>query len=205
MRSLAGRARTVRLLLAAMVVAVTAAGTGALAGTGADYDGNEAPPSDGETAGDQVPAAEPAVRGSDFAADVATVTLLGGMVACALAAWPPRRRVPGDETTWAGVAEPEADRASLIEAVIGVRDVVPSVALAARLDEALNEVGVVADEPVGQRFDSTAHLAVGTVRTDDSGLDGCIAEVSRAGYLDGTSGRAIRSPEVTVYKAAMEP
>jgi hypothetical protein len=94
-----------------------------------------------------------------------------------------------------------ADRAALVRVCIYVRDRVTSRALADRLATALNDAGIVAVEPVGDRFDPARHEAGGATPTRDPKLVGTIAAVEVPGYTD-RGGRVLRPPIVTVYQAA---
>jgi GrpE len=94
----------------------------------------------------------------------------------------------------------EADRAALVRACIYVRDRITSKALADRLGAALQEAGVNAVEPAGERFDPALHEAGGSTHSDDPSKVGTIAAVEVPGYSD--RGRILRAPVVTVYQAA---
>jgi hypothetical protein len=94
----------------------------------------------------------------------------------------------------------DADRAALVRACIYVRDRVTSRALSDRLATALQDAGVVAVEPVGDRFDPGRHEAGGATPAADPSLTGTIAAVEVPGYVD-RGGRVLRAPVVTVYQA----
>jgi hypothetical protein len=94
----------------------------------------------------------------------------------------------------------EADRAVLVRACIYVRDRITSKALADRLGAALQEAGVSAVEPAGERFDPAHHEAGAATPSDDPGKVGTIAAVEVPGYRD--RGRVLRAPVVTVYQAS---
>lgn len=89
-----------------------------------------------------------------------------------------------------------AQRVALVEAVIALRDKLPSEALATEAAEALASAGITEVRPEGQPFDPAQHRAVHQVATDDPARHGTIASVERPGYTDGTS--VIRQPEVVV-------
>jgi hypothetical protein len=95
----------------------------------------------------------------------------------------------------------DADRATLIEACIYVRDRTTSRALADRLGGALTEAGVRTVEPAGARFDPARHEAGGAAPIGDPAKVGTIAAVEVPGYTD-RDGRPLRVPVVTVYRAA---
>ncbi len=105
---------------------------------------------------------------------------------------PPARTAPPRPTGADG------DRGVLVQACIYVRDRVTSAALAARLDQALRQVGVNSVEPAGQRFDPSHHEAGGALPTADDALVGTIAAVEAPGYAD--RGVLLRPPVVTVYQ-----
>lgn len=121
------------------------------------------------------------------------VTALAGAVVCA--ALP---LVLGGRTAPPVAATPDADRDSLVQTCIYLRDRVTSTALAGRIDQTLSQVGVAPLEPTGQRFDPSHHEAGGTVATTDDGLVGTIAAVETPGYAD--RGVLLRVPVVTVYQ-----
>jgi hypothetical protein len=98
-----------------------------------------------------------------------------------------------------GTGRAEADRKTLVQAVIYVRDRVTSKALADRLGAALHDVGVETVDPVGARFDPAHHEAGGSAPSDDPARIGSIAAVEVPGYTD--RGRILRAPVVTVYQA----
>jgi GrpE protein len=125
---------------------------------------------------------------------VGLVALVGALAAAAL--------------PWIGAARPaavdpldcaaEPDRASLVNTCIYLRDRVTSTALASRLDQALEQVGVSLVDPTGQRFDPSHHEAGGALATADDALVGTIAAVEAPGYAD--RGVLLRAPVVTVYQ-----
>lgn len=91
------------------------------------------------------------------------------------------------------------ERRTLVETCIYVRDRASSKAISDRLAWTLNEVGVVENRPTGERFDTARHEAGGTAPTDEQQLEGVIAAVEIAGYVD--RGQVVRAPVVTVYRA----
>jgi hypothetical protein len=95
----------------------------------------------------------------------------------------------------------DADRGTLIQAVIYVRDRVTSKALADRLGTALRDAGVDTLEPTGVRFDPAHHEAGGSAPSDDPAKIGSIAAVEVPGYAD-RGGRILRPPVVTVYQGS---
>jgi hypothetical protein len=104
----------------------------------------------------------------------------------------PGPRVP--EPTGMG----DSDRSTLVQLCIYLRDRLTSTALATRLDQALNQVGVSTVEPTGERFDPSHHEAGGALPTTDDKLVGTIATVEAPGYAD--RGVLLRPPVVTVYQ-----
>jgi GrpE protein len=92
----------------------------------------------------------------------------------------------------------DSDRGVLVQTCIYVRDRVTSTALAARLDQALRQVGVSTVEPAGERFDPSHHEAGGALPTANEALVGTIAAVEAPGYAD--RGVLLRPPVVTVYQ-----
>jgi hypothetical protein len=91
-----------------------------------------------------------------------------------------------------------AERRTLVETCIYVRDRASSKAISDRLAWALGEVGVVEDRPTGERFDTARHEAGGTAPTDDQRREGTIAAVEITGYTD--RGNVVRAPVVTVFR-----
>ncbi len=92
-----------------------------------------------------------------------------------------------------------ADRNTLVQAAIYVRDRVTSKALADRLGAALRDAGVETLEPTGVRFDPAQHEAGGAAPSEDPSKIGSIAAVEVPGYAD-RGGRILRAPVVTVYQ-----
>lgn len=119
--------------------------------------------------------------------------------------WETRRDQPG------AVAPPQGDpldqalaeRAALIELCVYALDRARSCGVAERLRAGLDEVGVVAVRPDGERFDPACHEAGGTVTTEDPALDGRIASTELPGFLD--HDRVLRAPVVTVYRLEANP
>ncbi|HEX7134938.1 MAG TPA: nucleotide exchange factor GrpE, partial [Iamia sp.] len=87
-------------------------------------------------------------------------------------------------------------RVVLVEALIALRDKLPSAALGDEAAQALAAAGIHEVRPEGVAFDPAHHRAVHQVPTDDPARHGTIASVERPGYSDGTS--LIRPPEVVV-------
>jgi hypothetical protein len=95
-------------------------------------------------------------------------------------------------------AKSDSDRSTLVQLCIYLRDRLTSTALATRLDQGLNQVGVSTVEPTGERFDPSHHEAGGALPTTDDALVGTIATVEAPGYAD--RGVLLRPPVVTVYQ-----
>lgn len=87
-------------------------------------------------------------------------------------------------------------RVALVEALIALRDKLPSAALGDEAAQALAAAGIHEVRPEGVPFDPAHHRAVHQVPTDDPAQHGTITSVERPGYSDGTS--TIRQPEVVV-------
>lgn len=87
-------------------------------------------------------------------------------------------------------------RVVLVEALIALRDKLPSAALGDEAAQALAAVGIHEVRPEGVPFDPAHHRAVHQVPTDDPARHNTVATVERPGYSDGTS--TIRQPEVVV-------
>ncbi|QYG91104.1 nucleotide exchange factor GrpE [Iamia sp. SCSIO 61187] len=87
-------------------------------------------------------------------------------------------------------------RVVLVEALIALRDQLPSAALGQEALQALEGAGITEVAPVGQRFDAGQHHAVHQEATDDPARHGTIVSVERPGYRDGAT--IIRQPEVVV-------
>jgi hypothetical protein len=88
-------------------------------------------------------------------------------------------------------------RVVLVEALIALRDKLPSEALAGEAAQALAGAGITELRPEGVPFDPAQHRAVHQVPTDDPARHNTVAGVERPGYRDG-SGAIIRQPEVVV-------
>jgi hypothetical protein len=119
-----------------------------------------------------------------------------------MAARTPAKRAPTSGAPAPGAARnsrAEADRATLVQAAIYVRDRVTSKALADRLGMALRDAGVETLEPTGARFDPAHHEAGGAAPSEDPSKIGSIAAVEVPGYAD-RGGRILRAPVVTVYQ-----
>ncbi|MGH3660316.1 MAG: hypothetical protein ACRDT8_06020 [Micromonosporaceae bacterium] len=91
-----------------------------------------------------------------------------------------------------------AERSTLVQSCIYVRDRATSKALADRLGWALQEVGVATVAPTGMLFDPAHHEAGGSVVTADPSQAGVIAAVEVPGYVD--RGVVLRAPVVTVFR-----
>lgn len=92
----------------------------------------------------------------------------------------------------------EAERQTLVQTCVYVRDRATSRAIADTLGRALQEVGVNTVAPVGVRFDPAHHEAGGATAAADPTQVGTIAAVEVPGYID--RGVALRAPVVTVYR-----
>lgn len=87
-------------------------------------------------------------------------------------------------------------RVVLVEALIALRDKLPSAALGDEVAQALAAAGIHEVRPEGAPFDPAHHRAVHQVATDDPARHNTVAAVERPGYTDGVS--TIRQPEVVV-------
>jgi hypothetical protein len=148
---------------------------------------------------------EPALTAFVGAAFVGGVLLLLLLMAARTAAPPKTAAAPGaggapGSPGAARASRSEADRATLVQAAIYVRDRVTSRALSDRLGLALRDVGVETLEPTGARFDPAHHEAGGAAPSDDPSKIGSIAAVEVPGYAD-RGGRILRAPVVTVYQS----
>jgi hypothetical protein len=144
--------------------------------------------------------AEPALTAFVGAVFVGGVLLLLLLMAARTAA-PAKAPTSSEPAPGAGRSpRSEADRATLVQAAIYVRDRVTSKALADRLGMALREAGVETLEPTGARFDPAHHEAGGAAPSDDLSKIGSIAAVEVPGYAD-RGGRILRAPVVTVYQS----
>lgn len=91
------------------------------------------------------------------------------------------------------------DRATLVAAMVDLRDALPSPVLGGRVDQALTTAGVVVIAPrQGDAFDANAHRAVQVQPTPPGQRAGTVAELIRVGYADG--GRILRPADVDVYQ-----
>lgn len=104
----------------------------------------------------------------------------------------------GDQAGAQRAEQLEAERSTLVQTCIYVRDRATSKALADRLGWALQEVGVATVTPNGVRFDPAHHEAGGSAVTRDPAQVGAIAAVEVPGYVD--RGVVLRAPVVTVYR-----
>lgn len=93
-----------------------------------------------------------------------------------------------------------AARESLIEFLVELRDRTESDSLSGRIGDALDRVGIRTDDPTGQSFDATNHVAQAPpLPTDDRTLDGKVAQIVTYGYWEGDHVR--RAPVVVVWRA----
>ncbi|MEU4801587.1 nucleotide exchange factor GrpE [Actinosynnema sp. NPDC023587] len=108
---------------------------------------------------------------------------------------------PDVKTTIAGelLDQALAERRALVQLCLYALDRARSSGVVERLEEGLSGIGVTAWRPDGERFDPSLHEAGGTVPTDDTSLDGTVAETEVVGFVD--RGRTLRAPIVTVYTA----
>lgn len=95
-------------------------------------------------------------------------------------------------------AQARSQRAALAEALMGLRDQLPSAALGDEAARALAAVGITEVRPDGQPFDPSRHHAVDQVETDDPARHNTVASTERPGYADGD--RLVRQPEVVVAR-----
>ena len=73
------------------------------------------------------------------------------------------------------------------------------------LKDALEDNGVVTYTPeAGDLFDPRRHRQVKSLATSDPGLDGRVAAVRKAGYLDIEADSLLSPAEVTLYKTVKE-
>lgn len=91
-----------------------------------------------------------------------------------------------------------SDRQALIQLCLYALDRARSGGVVERIEQGLENIGVVAVRPDGLRFDPALHEAGGAVDTDDPALDGLVAETEVVGFTD--HDRPLRAPIVTVYK-----
>ncbi len=104
----------------------------------------------------------------------------------------------GDPGQARRLEQAEAERSSLVQTCVYVRDRATSKAIADALGRALQDVGVATVAPVGVRFDPAHHEAGGATPARDPAQAGTIAAVEVPGYLD--RGVVLRAPVVTVYR-----
>jgi len=90
-----------------------------------------------------------------------------------------------------------ADRHALIHMCLYALDRARSGGVVERLEHGLAEIGVQALRPDGERFDPARHEAGGSVPTEDSALDGVVAETEVTGFADHE--KLLRAPIVIVY------
>lgn len=109
---------------------------------------------------------------------------------------------PGVESASTGAGQGDldtalADRQALVQLCLYALDRARSGGVAERIERGLADIGVLAQRPDGQRFDPAVHEAGGAVPTEDSSLEGTIAETEVVGFCD--HDRVLRVPVVTVY------
>lgn len=144
-----------------------------------------------------------------FSASAAVVGFLGALIAGGAVtgllflrrredgAVAPAAPVAADQTSAQRAEQLEAERSTLVQTCVYVRDRATSKALADRLGWALQEVGVSTVTPNGARFDPAHHEAGGSAPTADPAQVGAIAAVEVPGYVDRRV--VLRAPVVTVY------
>jgi hypothetical protein len=148
---------------------------------------------------------------SNFSVGTAAVGFLGAAVAGGLATaflFLARRPdgpagavpvpVPADGALGRQLEQVQAERGTLVQTCIYVRDRATSKAIADRLGWALQEVGVSTVAPTGATFDPAHHEAGGSTATAEPTKVGTIAAVEVPGYVD--RGVVVRAPVVTVYR-----
>jgi hypothetical protein len=209
-------------VIAAGVAAIVAVLTGVVGGwvgakTGTCIQQVQTTPADGATPGGadgrgvlgRSPACDQSFSVKTAAVGFVGAGLAGGIAVVLLLA---ARRDDGKESTVVSApptagADPglaqraeqaEAERGSLVQTCVYVRDRATSKAIADVLGRSLQEVGVSTVAPVGARFDPAHHEAGGATPTIDPALAGTIAAVEVPGYVD--RGVVLRAPVVTVYK-----
>lgn len=127
-------------------------------------------------------------------AGIAVLGVLGGRLKT-----PAAVQTEPDATALAAIDQLGAERRTLINTCIYVRDRATSQAIADRIGAGLAEAGVATVSPVGERFDPTRHEAGGTTAAPDPSHDGVIAVVETLGYADRAA--ILRNPIVTVYRS----
>jgi GrpE protein len=105
---------------------------------------------------------------------------------------------PADGVLARQLEQTQAERGTLVQTCIYVRDRATSKAIADRLGWALQEVGVSTVAPTGVTFDPAHHEAGGSTATAERAKVGTIAAVEVPGYVD--RGVVVRAPVVTVYR-----
>jgi hypothetical protein len=147
---------------------------------------------------------------SNFSVGTAAVGFLGAGIAGGVAvAFLFLGRRPGEPTAGPAVVpadgvlahqleQVQAERGTLVQTCIYVRDRATSKAIADRLGWALQEVGVSTVAPTGATFDPAHHEAGGATATAERAKVGTIAAVEVPGYVD--RGVVVRAPVVTVYR-----
>lgn len=129
-------------------------------------------------------------------AGITVVALLGARLTPAFANT--THHAGPDDAALAAIDQLHAERRTLIDTCIYVRDRSTSQAIADKIGTGLSEAGVATIAPVGERFDPTRHEAGGTTAAPDPAHDGLIAVVETPGYADRAA--ILRSPIVTVYR-----
>jgi molecular chaperone GrpE len=92
------------------------------------------------------------------------------------------------------------ERDRLVEICLTIADQTASGMLREQVEDALEEVGVIAFSADGERFDPSRHEAAGVTPTDDPEREGLVAETERPGYLDGDE--VIRPARVVVWRGS---
>ncbi len=100
-------------------------------------------------------------------------------------------------------AQARSQRAELAEALMGLRDQLPSAALSDEVVRALAAVGITEIRPDGQPFDPARHRAVHQVEVADPARHNTVVSTERPGYADGD--RVVRLPEVVVARHGGAP
>lgn len=100
-------------------------------------------------------------------------------------------------------AQARSQRAELAEALMALRDQLPSAALSDEVARHLASVGITEIRPDGQPFDPARHRAVHQVETDDPARHNTVVSTERSGYADGD--RIVRLPEVVVARHGGAP
>ncbi|MGH8791736.1 MAG: hypothetical protein ACRDXX_03720 [Stackebrandtia sp.] len=129
----------------------------------------------------------------------AVLGVLGGRLKAPVVAAAAPHGGGADDSARAAIEQLRAERRSLVDTCIYVRDRATSQAIADKIGAGLGEVGVVTVAPVGERFDPTRHEAGGVTAAPDPARDGVIAVVETVGYADRQG--VLRNPIVTVFRA----